>query len=176
LLDAMLWTDVEEAVLGVPRDLPARRRVIYGYAGLPDFAGFLAPTERAVATYGQACARLKPTVRERATFTVGDCLTNRDEIQASRVESPEPTSFLATRGQGISGHAAELLLRDPRRRQNLEDLQSLFRYVEVHYHGGLKLADVAEIAFPDDPPPGLIPFFSKRVIPWRVIRKPQVQP
>jgi hypothetical protein len=147
---------------------PDARRPIYGYLSTPDFHSVGNQSQERVAGYGEVVIRLKPSVRGRATMTLGDSLTRRDQVQAAPAEAPDLRMAPVQRPAWAGIHKL-LHDRTGSAEQINEGLSANFAYFEAQFHGGLDVGDVAEVAFAVRPNAAVRAALHQREIPWRVI-------
>lgn len=161
----------EEQVFGTPQSIDPKLRPIYGYGSAPGFADYHSPNERMVSGYGPVAIRLKPSVRARTTFTAGDSLGYPDIAQGSPVESPDIRSFPMAyyHHRRLAKHLIGTA-RPPAGR--LRMIQEDVSYLEMQYHGGVTVDDIAEVGFDRPPPQSVADALAARGIPWRVIPRP----
>jgi hypothetical protein len=164
--------ETEEAVLGTPRNIRKSQRPIYGYLGARDFLGLDAGPERPGAElYGDAVIRLRPPIRDRMTFTIGDSLDHPRDLQADRPGQASPRSY-PIQPAGARLTAMQLIRSPADAAENLWRIQNAFHYIEVQYHGGLPVRFIQDVAFPLPPPANVQAALTRRGIPWRVILTP----
>lgn len=164
LLSPELRALAERELFGLPLDTPPRTRPVYGYLAESGFA------HRDLRQYGDAALRLRPHVRERTTYSLGDTLddsgvvVSTDELLATRLRTtgrtpadPDWDSLLAMgRAMRDAPQLAPQPLTSPptdaaldkvaKALPLLDSLDELdVSYVEAQIHGGVSLADVAEV-------------------------------
>jgi hypothetical protein len=146
---------VEETVLGVPASSRPLDRPIYGYMSCSDEAGV-------IQQYGEVVLVLKQRVRNRATFVVGDTLDN-----ALRAGGHGP--WFAPRPISAPNTLA-LSLEDPLTASTPADIAPAHRYWEAQIYGGLRTADVSEVAFTlgVQPSPRTVQQLASRGLQWYV--------
>jgi hypothetical protein len=165
---------VEARIMGVRRTIADAKRPIYGYAGEPGFGGFRTQGEPLLDGYGEVAIRFKPGAMGRATVTIGDSLNREEQIVATRVSAPTGDSLpAAPEGVQRALPVIHAMIRRPEETlANLRLMQEQYRYVELQFHGGMGLDDIAEVAFPRAPAPELARLLDSKDIPWRVIDRP----
>jgi hypothetical protein len=130
--DPGLRTQAEQRLFGTdPATTPLDMRPIYGY--VEGGAQKMRPDAIApdyVQGYGEVVIRLKPSVAERTTITVGDSLNGDDENRG-------PIG-LPVRGAVGRDLAAAAVSSD-----------GVVPYVETQVHGGLTTQDIREVYIPD---------------------------
>ena len=135
--------------------------------------GFLKGTELEWSTeqYGPVQMVLKPEVKERTTFTLGDSLDDHPLVK----QIPMPIG-------GVDAFAiAEIFVRDtPKQRADLErrnlkltdrlreDLDDYVTYWEAQIFGGVTPDDIAELLFEVEPDAAMRKELETLGIPWRV--------
>ena len=167
---AGLGTDIEhrrlgEQVQGVPAGTPHERRPVYGYVAVGGIepalhAGVQTPgireregQEDVLSAYGQIQVVLKPHVRGRTTATVGDSLDDIGFIRPTPIDSPGAESV---------GSYLDWLSRPGFSRTG---------YVEAQVYGGVRVEDIAEVVFPDQPAAYTVAALERAGISWRVLRQ-----
>jgi hypothetical protein len=149
----------EEASLGLPRDLPDRRRPIYGYLST---AG--RPERHVAAGYGSVVVRFKPAVRDRTRLTCGDSLIRVAHVQSSPVTAPSLRSMQVS----IAGNDFDVV-QERQSKTPLEMLQVLtarYNYVEAQFMDGVAADEIEEVLFEGPPPPDLTRILDQRGIAW----------
>jgi Protein of unknown function (DUF3626) len=148
---------VEHTVLGVPPSCLPRDRPVYGYLSGSDESGM-------VGQYGDVILRLRPSVRCRATFVVGDSLDYAIGQATGPVFVPQPV--LRPR------YLALIAPTDPLDCNALADASPLpYRYAEAQIYGGVRPADIVEVIFT----PGIAPEAATKnllqihELPWKVV-------
>lgn len=140
----------EARILGFPEDTPGDQLPIYGYAGRDN---------EYTLHYGEVRVILKDSVKDRATFTLGDTLVvgnlipspMRDPSWMSAVNAFEEMSEAASLEPGEHRyHGSEAAFEEP----DPDALESALDggtipYVEVQIYGGVKLQDIQAIEVPD---------------------------
>jgi len=166
--DPLRRAAAEERTMGVPLGQPPADRPIYGHLGARDFAEIRSPSEELLSTaYGPIAVRLRPGIRARTTFVLGDSLDDQEQVVASRLDAPELISFPVRKEGAVK--AARTLALPGESSVNRRTLQVEFGYIELHYHGGVAVEDVAEIALAVPPAPETLRLLEARKIRWRVI-------
>lgn len=167
LLDLNRRRRVEEKSLGLPQDLAAQDRPVYGFLAPRGPDGPTGQVLEYTRAYGRALLRIKDSVRDRTRLTVGDSLDRVDRTQSSPVEAPALRSTY-----GLRCDPPEDLVELRTRQSPKELLDSLARgynYVEAQFMGGLSVDDIAEVLFEFPPPPDVSEALARRGIPWRVV-------
>lgn len=176
--DAMLRANVEASWFGIGQDQPVQnailtepeKRPIYGYVmvdgvrpvgiGSGDLFG---PSTDALSQYGQIQVVLRDHVRDRTTAMFGDSLNNRHQGIPSPVNQPTWQSFTpawkSMVTQGLAGPVRDT--DSPQFRHG--------NYAEAQVHGGVSLADIAEVVLPSNPPPALRKKLDDAGVSWRVL-------
>ena len=170
LQDIATRSKIEERILGTPQQIDPTLRPIYGHLSMRNFGAFGTAREQGAADYGvdaYASIRLKPAIRDRTTLILGDSFNFPDSVQASRLLSPDIASIPVTELQ--KGHIRVLLHSGQIEGDILlDEIQRRMLYVETHYHGGLKVSDIRDILFVDEPQEELARLLRQAGIPWRV--------
>lgn len=152
--------EVERKNMGIPADLPDELRPIYGFQPLPEDP-MAVTMGHAASTYGPLVVRLKPTVRDRATMTVGDSLDHGIH--------PVPLAGDVSGDQVLAGTAADYTVFHNAQQAVYRDLvegilgkdyewaepdmvETDFFYSEVQIHGGVSASDIAEVIYPPGDP------------------------
>jgi hypothetical protein len=121
--------EIEQRHFGYSLDLPVEQRPIYGYLSAQT-DGDATHGHLILDQYGEVAIRLKDEVKRRTTFCAGDSLGSQVGIQPAPLLAPEIKAF---------GSVCDLDVLPP--------LDALIPYVEAQYHGGVSLAEVAEVVF-----------------------------
>lgn len=147
----------EEKLFGIPQQgFDPAKRPYYGYVALsgPDTSP---AQDGALNVYGPIAVIFHDRVRQRTTAMIGDSLNDADAARPSPVNDPQFWSFKPGRLRpGDFDH-------DPAGPD--------FRhgaYAEAQIHGGLDVADIAQVVFPDPPSPGLAAQLDHAGVPWQV--------
>lgn len=140
-------SETEASAFGIDPSLPDALRPVYGT--IPEDAG-MAVAEQPLfmgGQYGRAWLILKPDVRERSTYTLGDSLGagsfgqpvngGGDPVVAAANRSINKAMMMAFEGW-VESYYDEGYPNDE------------FNFVEVQIHGGVSLYDIAEIHVPFD--------------------------
>jgi hypothetical protein len=148
---------LEWMTLGIPAGVRDRDRPVYGYLGGTWESGM-------VQQYGEVVLRLRPHVRWRATFCMGDsldsALSNRDSLLG-----PTPVGL------------PSLVSADPR--FDLLDIEDPWRavgapyhYIEAQIHGPVTVDEIGETVFTRGvlPSPDVQELLSSRGIAWRTVQ------
>jgi Protein of unknown function (DUF3626) len=123
---------LEETVLRVPASSRPADRPIYGYMSCSDEGGV-------IQQYGEVVMILRPQVRNRATFVVGDSLDNAFHYGAAGpCYAPRPISRPS---------ALALGLEDPLVAASPADVAPHHGYWEAQILGGIRAEDVSEAVF-----------------------------
>ncbi len=126
--DPELRANAERSGLGIPVDLPAAERPVYGY------------TTGTASQYGEIQWVLKDSVRERTTITLGDSLggfLNELYDEPTKAAGMIGTPIEAPRLEGFNGEWRT----DGMMRSGLDSQP----FVEAQIQGGLTLDDVQEV-------------------------------
>jgi hypothetical protein len=150
-VDKALRADFEEMAFGLPKDLPAERRPIYGYVAPRGLDG--EHSEGKLDQYGDIRVVLKDSVRPRTTVSAGDSLDRRKELTPMPIDNPD---YRAAQPAAAKYND----LGDPQFQQ--------LTYVEAQIHDGVSNDDIEEVLFPREPEPATIAALEKAGIPWRV--------
>ncbi|MFE3447468.1 DUF3626 domain-containing protein [Nonomuraea sp. NPDC059194] len=165
-LDTLRRSALEEGWFGYPADLPPEQRPIYGYVNLfeqasdPTRIGI--DTAGRVAQYGEAQITLRPEIRDRTTFCVGDSYEGSRAVVPSPINDPRPESYNVP-GPGAFGQDDPLggPLRDYTDERFLRAV-----YVEAQIHGGVRAGDIDHVVFTHEPGPDLVAALETAGIPW----------
>jgi hypothetical protein len=159
---------IEGQLFGTRPETQPRERPVYGYVSQPQFATAGKAVEQGiVSTYGEVVVRLKDSVRDRTTITVGDSLTRLDSLAGTPARKVTTDAMPLDRAD-FKAIAPTLYNAKPG--DALKILERGISYVEAQYHGGLTLSDVAEIAFPTRPSREIQDALNREGIAWRVKR------
>lgn len=147
----------ESAGMGVPEDAPPDQRPVYGY--LSD--GKVPPEEEAAHGYGSIVVKLKDSVRERSTVSMGDSLqgaTNGEFLASPAGKmshlSVDPASLAAVGMDALDDYAK---------------FNGKFRtYIEAQTHGGVKADDIESVRFRREPPEAIKRRLAEMKVPWSV--------
>jgi hypothetical protein len=166
----------ELATTGTSLDTPDAERPVYGSvavsglrgAGRDDFFDGNKVNPDRLSQYGRVQVVLKPSVRGRTTFTVGDSLDTRYTGRASRLTDPSIASAgLVASGRGGLVHTG--LRGDPLGRDYESPQFRGNQYVEAQIHGGVRVDDIAEVVLPSRAGK-LVSRLDAAGIPWRVVK------
>jgi len=140
--------------MGVPEDLAATEKPVYGHIGrLDDYEDLDGDRGQPLDMYGDLDVVLKDDVRGRATFTLGDSLNDRlRPIGVENVGSATDLDLYAADGRNWDG-GPTLGGRD---------------YIETQIHGGVTLDDIAEVRFSVKPADSLIALLNEKGIQWKI--------
>jgi hypothetical protein len=139
--------NAEEDAFSLPPGTPPEDRPIYGYASNPGHqpAGWLDQ-------YGSASIELKPGVRDRSTFVLGDSVDSH--MPPSPMGEPRWHSALypmVLRAEAIK-RGDQVIPPDPLKAANAATAAPAGYYTEVQVHGGLRPADISRVVFGEPPP------------------------
>ena len=181
----------EETWFGYPQDLKPELRPVYGYVmdGVDRPVGIgskdiLADTTDQLSSFGTTQVVLKDSVKQRATFNVGDSLTNAEASMPSRMLDPKAQSFAAY-DRGIPSATAPGRFEVKHGALNAAGLRGLgrdytssefrqnaYNEVQVHSPDGkqrpLTTADIDHVLFDKMPPKALRDKLDGKGIPWKV--------
>lgn len=145
----------EAGGMGLPPDAPPEGRPIYGY--LSD--GSVPPGEEAAANYGGVVVKMKPSVKGRATVTMGDSFsgaTNGD-FQASPMDKVSHNSISPAALANVGMDSLDSFAK----------FNSTHRtYIEAHMHGGVGPQDIESVQFRGEPSPDMARRLEAMGIPW----------
>lgn len=160
-LNTDLRARFEQMMWGYARDLDPAMRPVYGYLSPMSVDG---ETYRmSVGQYGDIRIVLKDSVRDRTSFTVGDSLGTWKSTTSSPVKDPAWETYNFAPGSGWRAPGA------PGRDYASEKFQSSV-YVEAQVHGGVRVSDIAEVVFYQQPEPQTVRALKRAGVPWRVVR------
>ena len=143
----------EEKVMGIEKGAAAEGRPVYAALEHPDRARSLQGGQyNQMANYGGIQVVMNPSVKDRATFTIGDSLDYNAPrgIMASPVRDPAdptrpgefgPKSVHFNPGGGTSSD--KMTINTPR--VDIGPMRP--SYVEAQIHGGLKTSDIQEVRY-----------------------------
>jgi hypothetical protein len=140
----------ELIVSGTPIDTPAQKRSIFGYLFTSDQASTRSEDSRSdgnilhlgnryTDSYGKFKVVLKPSIKERTTFTVGDSLERGS--QNSQILSQNLDRQAMKEAGLVTG--ADIAL-------NQTPATLLGTYLEAQIHGGISLSDIERIVYTGD--------------------------
>lgn len=137
----------EKEVMGIPTGTKKAKYPVYGWAPAE-------PIETGRASiYGDVEFRLKPEVLGRTTWTVGDSLNKGARpLWTDEISKATDIELAGTTGPSAMVRAvseADLARQQPAYKANY-DLADWSEYVEAQVHGGVSLADIAEIRIDRD--------------------------
>ena len=177
----------EEELFGIP-DKPEQSRPVYGLIDNP--ARLLSGTVWAASNYGAAQVVLKPGVKSRTSYTIGDSLDDyryggitgavNDPIDHSSVP---PKGFYqnpvdadknpsTTKAGGTAGEFRVIVRTDGGTREK----ESIPQYIEAQIHGGIAPSDIAEVRVPRGlTAPSAIKKLQKAGIAVREIPPPPIE-
>jgi hypothetical protein len=149
---------VEEKTLGYSKDTEPSDRPIYGYLGGSDLKG--TAHQDAGKAYGSISVKLKPDIKDRATFTGADSFKSgiASEIRPGETPPPPSAASLVPSTRGGKDITEEKRRNDKKyldhaaKSENIDDLVSGLassgnRYMEAQLHGKVGLTDIAELHF-----------------------------
>ena len=170
MLDNKYRANAERAMFGYETDIPGFDRPIYGFLNHDD--GYLSGSHGfALCNYGAIDLVLKPSVRSRTTFTVGDSLGGGSSERATWRLIPQPLDTehpIAASGRDFTsiaeyedwpkdrGTQAFGLGIDSEIADATDYLTRKHNYIEAQIHGGVTLQDIEKIVL-IDPMEGHIP-------------------
>lgn len=125
--DPTMRKEAEAKGLGAPKELAPEKRPIYGYMHGASHGGSEVASE-----YGDIKVRLKPALRPRTTFTVGDSLGGFHAGRVAGVPVNAPTVH------GVSGGYMFERLEEAK---HVHEVVLWCSYVETQYHGGVTVND-----------------------------------
>lgn len=173
--------EVEEQLFGLPKDLPAQQRPVYGYVMGDDQTGTRAgPTwERRdappryelgtdrLSSYGRVQVVLKDSVRARTTAMFGDSLEDTTAALPTPVDSPDWRSFsmFVPQDDEEARHPLAGLRRDVE-----SDAFRAEAYAEAQIHDGVSVEDIERVVLPEQPDRALRAALHKARITWEVRR------
>jgi len=150
LLDVSGRIALEKQILGAPSTLKPEKRPIYGYLGKDDDK---VSVSGLVAQFGAIRVALKPEIRKRTTWTIGDSLALEGSGVRSRpVNAPDlygvPHDLLESDrvvSQIQSGTTLTTLTAN-----SVRDSRSLSStYIEAQIWDGLSVDDIERVTFPE---------------------------
>lgn len=133
--DVRVLIDAEFSVLGVPKDIAADMRPIYSY--LADGPSTKEFGEEYI--YGDVIFKLKESVRDRATVTMGNSLLREEKMGAF----PLNKKIVADNIDPTNIDAAVVLDK----KAFLQE--GVFDHTEAQIHGGVSMLDVDELYVPE---------------------------
>ena len=154
---------IENALMGIPEELPDELRPIYGFQ-LGEEDGDSVTRSGAAIAYGSVVLKLKDNLRGRTTMVAGDSLDHA--LYSIPVDGDVPPErFLAaarrdynpiwdTAMQGAMSSLTEDVLGESYDWQEpFEDIvlaNAARHYNEIQVHGGVNLDDVEEVIYPEE--------------------------
>lgn len=134
-LDLAFRRRAEAKGLGIPAEVTADQRPVYGYLAVSDKAQWRMQQE-----YGGLTFVLDDSVRQRTTIAVGDSLDNFDSgfAIAAPIDAPTIRSW---------GHETQNVL-DYAKSGNADEFALNVGHVEAQVQGGVKLSDVRAVLDP----------------------------
>lgn len=146
--------ELEHRVLGVPLSAVPAERPIYGYLSGSD-------ETHALPSYGSVIATLQSSLRQRATFTVGDSL---DQTAHARIPAFAPTPLVSPELLSIDARIDLLGASD-----FASASASSHRYAEAQIYGGVALDDVSALEFTAGlgPSEALMRELQAIALPWK---------
>lgn len=151
----------ESNLFGVPANLPARERPIYGHMFDPEVGDI-----GEALSYGEVQVVFKPSVRSRTTITGMDSLELGDgEFTPSAKPSPLTNPSVRSVKVFDAGTESSFLHRDPLVATQLNKVH--VSYTEAQIHGGVRTSDIDRVIFAHDPPsPQTERMLDEAGIPW----------
>jgi len=143
----------EEKTMGISKLTEASQRPVYAALEHPDRAKSLQGGEdRQMANYGGIQVVMNPSVKDRATFTIGDSLDFnaprgimaspvRDPANPARSGAVESTKVDFNSGGGTSSDRMRTFV------PGLDVASTRPVYVETQIHGGLRSSDIQEVRY-----------------------------
>lgn len=117
--------------MGVPENIEARLRPVYGYVDLGE------ATRKATSGYGDLSFVLKAETRGRTGVTVGDSLFNFESGRVASMPVAAPTK------EAWDNHLRELL--EYAEKRDLDRLLHHIEYMEIQVQNGVRLGDVRAV-------------------------------
>ncbi len=156
---------VENQIMSVGFDIDPTKRPIYGYMRNKPFG---LGDDDAVDMYGDIAIKMKPAVKERSTFTMGDSLSTShwgNDVNHHVVPVNAPTHHNIFVHQGHSDNPLEVLRSGK--------IEKSWDYAEAQIHGGSDLSDFEHIYFPPDMAPDAetVLLLKQHNIPFTVLTK-----
>lgn len=151
--------------MSVGFDIDPTKRPIYGYMRNKPFG---LGDDDAVDMYGDIAIKMKPAVKERSTFTMGDSLSTShwgNDVNHHVVPVNAPTHHNIFVHQGHSDNPLEVLRSGK--------IEKSWDYAEAQIHGGSDLSDFEHIYFPPDMAPDAetVLLLKQHNIPFTVLTK-----
>ena len=143
----------ERIALGIPKDARPEERPIYAAIDNPDRTRALGCTGL-MTQYGGVSVVLKPDVKDRSSFTLGDSLDDISTrgMQASPMRDPAPVKgeiarYNQTVGARVNGNGSNSRDYELVTTGSYGGPESAYRppYMEAQVYGGLKMSDVQEV-------------------------------
>lgn len=130
ILNVKSRANAEELGLGIPENVPAAQRPIYGFLRVNQEADTIG--------YGDITFVFKEDVRRRATYTTADSLYNfaGGEVAGTPITSPGRASWDGW-VEALHSYASD--------EADLADLMRRIKYFEVQIQNGVSLADVSAV-------------------------------
>lgn len=165
-VDKRSRSTTEKLLMGVDTDIDVTKRPIYGYMDDDPDGGM--SKILSMDQYGKVAVKLKPHVRSKSTFTVGDSLDytgagREQRFIASPVNDPSHKSVMFDFG-----------VADPLKRLEAGEIKDSVGYIEAQIHGGTSVDDIDEVIFNSPPKKDVQSKLSSLNIKWRVVKKEQV--
>ena len=139
-LDTRLRRRIEDDLVGVPRKVKDQDRPIYGFADNLDGGSWSG------SWYGGIKMRIKPEAyREKATVTY------RDSLDYENIPFPiarADTDFFLASGLPINKVLDVIEAKKQGKDVRMEKIVGDSNYMEIQYHGGVTMGDVARIDIP----------------------------
>ncbi len=164
---------IEAKIIGLSPAVPDDQRPIYGYLSGRNFAstGEAETARHILPMYGRVVVRLKPAIKQGATFTRGDSLTREDEVQATPIEAPTLASGLMSLSANNERYDPLAIKAKLGTGDAAIDIMTVSTsYVEAQYLGGVKVSDIAEVAFNAEPDAATRALLAAAGIPYRVTK------
>jgi hypothetical protein len=139
----------EEAVMGISKLASPKERPVYAALEHPDRARSLQGGPNQMAQYGGVQVVFNNSVKDRATFTIGDSLdaARPRGIMASPVRDPANPSSPRTQVQDIQYNGGLNSQRMSMTTSMDNGIRLPSAYVEAQIHGGLRTSDIKEVRY-----------------------------
>jgi hypothetical protein len=139
----------EEAVMGISKLAPPKERPVYAALEHPDRARSLQGGPNQMAQYGGVQVVFNNSVKDRATFTIGDSLdaARPRGIMASPVRDPANPTSPRTQVQDIQYNGGLNSQRMSMTTSMDNGIRLPSAYVEAQIHGGLRTSDIKEVRY-----------------------------
>lgn len=176
---------IEDMLFGAPLNLDDRDRPVYGFLPRPTITGPRGPISDLVEQYGDATVVLRPEVRERTTWTLGDSFMETYPLPLGLNPNDHPEYFvgdtplwLASTDPYLGYELSDTIVKELLLGAGVEELSLQYGiempekalkdprlgrngYEEAQIHGGVTLADIAQLRVPIDPETGRIRGYSE---------------